>query len=68
MKFIYADAWKDKEDKWLDYVKKDVSSTSSVYARCSKSMHEITGSGLKDCLTLPGLGWKFLNSLKTEEA
>ena len=30
-------------------------------------MEEITGSGMKDCLSAPGLGWKNFNSLRTEE-
>ena len=30
-------------------------------------MEEITGFSLKDCLSLPGLGWKYFNSLRTEE-
>ena len=30
-------------------------------------MEEITGFGVKDCLSLPGLGWKYFNSLRTEE-
>ena len=30
-------------------------------------MEEITGFSMKDCLSLPGLGWKFFNSLRTEE-
>ena len=31
-------------------------------------MEEITSFGMKDCLSLPGLGWNFFNSLRTEEA
>ena len=30
-------------------------------------MEEITGFGKKDCLSLPGIGWKSFNSLRTEE-
>ena len=30
-------------------------------------MEKITGFGMKDCLSLPGLGWKYFNSLRTEE-
>ena len=30
-------------------------------------MEEITGFSMKDCLSLPGLGWKNFNSLRTEE-
>ena len=45
----------------------DVLCTVSSYARYTKAMEEITGYGMKDCLSLPGLGWKFFNSLRTEE-
>ena len=27
----------------------------------------MTGLSVKDCLSLPGLGWKYFNSLRTEE-
>ena len=30
-------------------------------------MEEITGFGMKDCTSLLGLGWKYFNSLGTEE-
>ena len=30
-------------------------------------MEEITGFSIKDCLSLPGLGWKYFNSLRTQE-
>ena len=30
-------------------------------------MDEITGFSMKDCLSLPGLGLKYFNSLRTEE-
>ena len=30
-------------------------------------MQEITGSSMKDCLSLPGLGLKYFNSLRTEQ-
>ena len=30
-------------------------------------MEEITGFSMKDCLSLPGLGWKYFNSLRTED-
>ena len=64
---VYSDTWKDKKDEWLDYVKKDVLCTAFFYARYSKAMEEITGFGMKDCLSLPGLGWKHFNWLRTEE-
>ena len=30
-------------------------------------MQEITGFSMKDCLSLPGSGWKHFNSSRTEE-
>ena len=30
-------------------------------------MEDITGFSMKDCLSLPGLGWNYFNSLRTEE-
>ena len=30
-------------------------------------MQEIRGFSMKDCLSAPGLGWKYFNSLRTEE-
>ena len=56
-----------KKDKWLPYVKNDVLCTAYCYAKYSKSMQEITGFSMKDCLSLPGLGLKYFNSLRTEE-
>ena len=59
--------YKDKINEWLPYVKNDVLCTAISYARYSKAMEEITGFSMKDCLSLPGLGWKYVNSLRTEE-
>ena len=64
---IDGDNYKDKKDIWLPYVKNDVLCTAYSYARCIKAMEEITGFSMKDCLSLPGLGWKYFNSLRTEE-
>ena len=36
-------------------------------ARYTKAMEEILGFGMKDCLSLPDLGWKHFNSLGREE-
>ena len=63
---VYSDTWKDKKSEWLPYVKNDVLCTAFSYARYIKAMEEITGSSMKDCLSLPGLGWKYFNSLRTE--
>ena len=59
--------YKDKINGWLPYVKTDVLCTASSYARYCKAMEEITGFGMKDCLSLPGLGLKYFNKLRTEE-
>ena len=64
---INGDNYKDKKDIWLPYVKNDVLSTSYCYARYCKAMQDITGFSMKGCLSLPGLGWKYFNSLRTEE-
>ena len=64
---IDGNIYKDKKDIWLPYVKMHVLSTSYCYARCSKAMQEITGFSMKDCLSLPGLGFKYFNSLRTDQ-
>ena len=62
---IDGDNYKDKKDIWLPYVKKDVLSTSYCHAGYCKAMEEISGFSMKDCLSLPGLGFKYFNSLRT---
>ena len=64
---IDANNYKDEKDIWLPYVKNDVLCTAYSYARYIKAMEEIMGFSMKDCLSLPGLGWKYFNSLRTEE-
>ena len=64
---IDRDNYKDKKDIWLPYVKNDVLCTAYSYARFIKAVEEITGFSIKDCLSLPGLGWNYFNSLRTEE-
>ena len=64
---IDGNNYKDKKDIWLPYVKNDVLCTAYCYARYIKAMEEIKGFSMKDCLSLPGLGWKYFNSLRTEE-
>ena len=59
--------YRDKKDIWLPYVKNDVLCIAYSYARYIKALEEITGFSMKDCLSLPGLGWKFFNILRTEE-
>ena len=64
---ITGDNYKDKKDIRVPYVKNDVLFTAYSYARYIKAMEEIMGFSMKDCLSLPGLGWKYFNSLRTEE-
>ena len=64
---INANNYKDKKDIWLPYVKNDVLCTAYSYARHIEAMEEITGFSMKDCLSLPGLGWNYFNSLIKEE-
>ena len=64
---IDGNNYKDKKDIWLPYVKNDVLCTAYSYARYIKAIEDITGFSMKDCLSLPGLGWKFFNNLRTKE-
>ena len=57
--------YKDKKGEWLAHVKNVVLCTAFSYARYCKAMEEITGFSIKNCLSLPGLGWKYFNSLRT---
>ena len=57
----------DKMNEWIPYVKNDVICSAFSYARYIKSMEEITGLSMKDCLSLPSLGLKYFNSLRTED-
>ena len=58
--------WRDKKCDTLPYVKNDVLCTACSYARYIKAMEEITEFSMKHCLSLPGLGLKYFNSLRTE--
>ena len=62
-----GDNYKDKKDIWLPYVKMDVLSVSYCYARYCGSTVELSGFSMKDCLSLPGLGFKYFNSLITDQ-
>ena len=64
---IDENIWRDKKDEWVDYLKNDVLCTAFSYARYCKAIEDITGFSMKDCLSLPGLGWKNFNSLRTEK-
>ena len=63
---IFEDNWEEKENECLPYFKNDVLSTAFSYARYSKGMEELTGFGMKNCLTLPSLANKYFNSLRGE--
>ena len=63
---IDGNAYKDKRDERLDYVTLDVLGTAFRYARFCNAMEEVTGFSMKDFFSAPGLGWKYLKSLRTE--
>ena len=63
---IYEDTWEPIESEWLPYVKNDVLSTASCYARYTKSMEKLSNSGTKNSLTLPSLANIFFNILRDE--
>ena len=56
-----------KKDEWLDFIKNDFICAAYSYASYSKYIQKLTGFGMKDCLSLPVLGWKFFNSLREED-
>ena len=64
---IVENFWRETKDKWLPYVKNDVLCTAYSYARYCGAMQGITGFLMKDCLSLPGQGWIYFKSLRTEE-
>ena len=64
---IDENIYMNNKDEFLPYVKNDVLITASSYARYNKAMEDITGFSKKDCLSLPGVGWKYFNSLRIEE-
>ena len=43
---------------WEPYLKVDVLSLAFIYDRHSMEMHNMSGLGIKDCLTEASLGWK----------
>ena len=51
----------------VDYVINDVLCTAFSNLSYIKAMEDITGFSMGDCLSLPGLGWNCVNSLRTEE-
>ena len=58
--------YSNKKDEWLDYVIQDVLCTAFSCARECKAMEEITQSSMKDCLSVPGLGWNNFNSMRDD--
>ena len=64
---IDGNNYRDKTNEWLPYVKNDVLCTAFSYARYCKAMQGNTGFSMKDCLSVPGLGLKYFNSLRIEE-
>ena len=58
--------YKDRKDEWLPYVKNDVLCTAFSYARYCKAMQEINGFSMEDCLSAPGLGWKYSKSMRED--
>ena len=59
--------YKNKIDEELPYVKQDVLCTAYSYSRNIKMMRKITGFSMRNCSSLPGLGWDNFRSLRTEE-
>ena len=62
---IYEDTWECKRREWEPYLKMDILSLAFIYARDSMNMSSITGFRMKDCLSLPSLGWKHYMSSRT---
>ena len=62
----YEDKWEEKENEWLPYPKNDVLSTAFACARYAEGMEDLTGFGMKNCLTLTSLANKFFNRLRDE--
>ena len=52
---INEDTCVDGENEWVAYLKNDVLSTALSYARYAKRMEKLTGSVLKNSLTLSSL-------------
>ena len=63
---VVGDKYKDRKEEWLNYVKQDVLCTALSYVRYCKGMEKINGFSMKDCLSAPGLGSKYLNSMRDD--
>ena len=65
---IHQNNWKDKKTRMVRLCKaRCVLCSAFFYARHSEAMDEITGFSMKDCLPLPGLGWRYFSSISTDE-
>ena len=63
---VHGKNYKDKINEGLPYVKNEVLCTAFSYARYCKAMEEKTRFSMKDCLSAPGLRWKYFNSMRDE--
>ena len=61
---VYEDAWEEKENEWLPYLKNNVSSTVFSYASYTNGMEALTRFSMKNSSTLPSLANKNFNSLR----
>ena len=64
---IYEDTWEAEREIWEPYFRMDILSVAFVYAQYSMNMENTKGFGMKDCLSLPSLGWKYFNSQRCED-
>ena len=59
----FEHSWENEKHNCIEYLKNDVLCTAFGLAIYSKKMEMITGSGTKNSLSLPSIGWNFLNSI-----
>ena len=64
---ICEDTWESHCDIWEPYLRMDILTLAFIHARYSMNIQSITGLGMKDCLSLPSLGWKYFNSQRCED-
>ena len=64
---VDGNIYKYKKDEWLVYVRQDVLCTAFSYPDYCKAMEKVPGFSMKVSLTALGLGWKYFDSLRTEE-
>ena len=63
---VFEATWQNQTDEWLNYVKNNVLSNSFRYVRYSRSVEEITDSGMENSLKIPSLGWKCFDGTRDE--